>query len=155
MFDIRHRAWPCARPKAFVNLPWLSAGLMLRQTHADACLQGVDRVPGNRVVQNVFDVLSVQKICANNNAKKTRKNTTMSLRGSKKTSKTEPKVVSGRGFSDFGQSLISCNTTRVLLDFHGFGLPWGGQKTIKKRLRKINVEKDGPKHFFFKNTCEN
>ena len=75
----------------------------------------------------------------------------MPLQGSKKTSKTEPKVISGRGFSDFGQSLISCNTIRVLLDFHGFRLPRGGQKTIKKRCRKRNVEKDGPKPIFSKN----
>ena len=74
----------------------------------------------------------------------------MSLRGSKKTSKMEPKVISGRGFFHFGQSLISCNTTRVLLDFHGFRLPRGGQKTIKKRFRKKNVKKAGPKPIFCK-----
>ena len=50
--------------------------------------------------------------------------------------------------SDLGRSLISCNTTVVLLDFHGFRLPRGGQKTIKKRCRKQNVEKDGAKPFF-------
>ena len=32
----------------------------------------------------------------------------------------------------------------VLLDFHSFWAPRGGQKTIKKQLRKLNVEKDGP-----------
>ena len=80
---------------------------------------------------------------------KTSKNAKMSLQGSKKTSKTEPKVVSGHGFFDFGQSLFSCNPTRVLLDFHGFWVPRGGQKTIKKRFRKRNVEKDGPKPIFY------
>ena len=74
----------------------------------------------------------------------------MSLRGSKKTSKMEPKVVLGCGFFDFGQSLISCNTTRVLLDFHGFRLPRGGQKTIKKRFRKKSSKKVGPKSIFYK-----
>ena len=74
----------------------------------------------------------------------------MSLRGYKKASKIEPKVISGRGFFDFGQSLISCNTTRVLLDFHGFRLPRGGQKTIKKRFRKKHVKKAGPKPIFCK-----
>ena len=74
----------------------------------------------------------------------------MSLRGSKKASKIEPKVISGRGFFDFGQSLISCNTTRVLLDFHGFRLPRGGQKTIKKRFRKKSSKKVGPKSIFYK-----
>ena len=72
----------------------------------------------------------------------------MLLRRSKNTSKTEPKVVSGRGLFDFGQSLFSCNTKRVLLDFHGFWVPRGGQKTIKKQCRKRNVEKDGPKTVF-------
>ena len=80
---------------------------------------------------------------------KTPQNAKMSLQGSKKTSKIEPKVISGRGFSDFGQSLISCNTTVVLLDFHGFRVPRGGQKTIKKRCRKRNVEKYGPKKNVF------
>ena len=80
---------------------------------------------------------------------KTPKNANMSLRGSKNTSKTERKVVSGHGFFDFGQSLFSCNATRVLLDFHGFRVPRGGQKTIKKRCRKRNVEKDGPKPIFY------
>ena len=79
----------------------------------------------------------------------------MSLRGSKKTSKMEPKVVSGRGFFDFGQSLISCNTTRVLLDFHGFRLPRGGQKTIKKRSRKKNVKKAGPEPILCENGVQN
>ena len=37
-----------------------------------------------------------------------------------------------------------------MLDFHGFWAPQGDQKTIKKRLRKLNVEKDGPKPIFFK-----
>ena len=74
----------------------------------------------------------------------------MLLQGSKNNSKIEPKVVSGHGFFDFGQSLISCNTTRVLLDFHGFRLPRGGQKTIKKRFRKKNVKKNGPKPIFCK-----
>ena len=72
----------------------------------------------------------------------------MSLQGSKKTSKTEPTVISGRGFSDFGQSLFSCNATMILLDFHGFRLPRGAQKT-KKRCRKRNVEKDSPKPSFY------
>ena len=74
----------------------------------------------------------------------------MSFRGSKKSSKTKPKVVPGRGFFDFGQSLISCNTTRVLLDFHGFRLPRGGQKTIKKRFKKKSSKKGGPKSIFYK-----
>ena len=73
----------------------------------------------------------------------------MSLQGSKKTSKIEPKVISGRGFSDFGQSLISCNTTRVLLDFHGFRIPRGDQKTIKKRFRKITSKKTAQNQFFY------
>ena len=67
----------------------------------------------------------------------------------KRTSTTQPKVVSGRGFSDFGRSLISCNTTMFLFDFHGFWVPRGGQKTIKKLCRKRNVEKDGAKPFFY------
>ena len=78
----------------------------------------------------------------------------MSLQGSKNTSKIEPKVVSGRGFFDFGQSLISCNTTMVLLDFHGFRVPRGGQKTINKRCRKRNVEKDGAKPFFYQKSVK-
>ena len=72
------------------------------------------------------------------------------VRGSKKTSKTESKVVPGSGFFDFGQTLISCNTTKVLLDFHGFRLPRGGQKTLKKRFRKKHVKKTGPKPIFCK-----
>ena len=70
--------------------------------------------------------------------------------GLQKHFKTEPKVVSGHGFFDFGQSLFSCNATRVLLDFHGFWIPRGGQKTIKKRCRKRNVEKRRPETDFFK-----
>ena len=81
---------------------------------------------------------------------KNTKNVKMSFRGSKKASKIEPKVISGRGFFDFGQSLISCNTTRVFIDFHGFRLPRGGQKTIKKRFRKKSSKKVGPKSIFYK-----
>ena len=95
-----------------------------------ACVMASKKGPKNRRLKNT-------------------KNAKMSLRGSKNTSKTEPKVVSGHGFFDFGQSLFSCNTTRVLLDFHGFWVPRGGQKTIKKRCRKRNVEKDGPKPIFY------
>ena len=72
----------------------------------------------------------------------------MSLQGSKKTSKTEPKLVSGHGFFDFGQSLFSCNTTRVLLDFHGFWVPRGGQKTIKSTMQKKSRRKKQPKTVF-------
>ena len=75
----------------------------------------------------------------------------MSFRGSKKTTKTKPKVVPGRGFFDFAQFLISCNTIRVLFDFHGFGLPRGGQKTIKKRSEKRTSKKPGQIRFFAKN----
>ena len=74
----------------------------------------------------------------------------MSLRGSKKISKTKPKVVPGHGFFNFGQSLFSCNPPMVLLDFHGFRLPQGGQKTIKKRFRKSMVKKHCPKPIFSK-----
>ena len=74
----------------------------------------------------------------------------MLLRGSKKTSKMEPKVVSGRGFSDFGQSLISCNTTRVLLDFHGSRVAQGDQKTIKKRFKKKTSKKPAQNRVFYK-----
>ena len=72
----------------------------------------------------------------------------MSLRGPKKTSKMEPKLISGRGFFDFGQSLFSCNTTKVLLDFHGSRVPRGDQKTIKNASTKTKIEKAGPKSSF-------
>ena len=104
----------------------------------------------NPVVRFICILLCIQKKERKTEGLKSPKNEKMSLRGSKKTSKMEPKVVSGRGFFDFGQSLISCNTTRVLLDFHGFRLPRGGQKTIKKRFRKKNVKKAGPKPIFCK-----
>ena len=74
----------------------------------------------------------------------------MSFQGSEKTSKIEPNVVPGRDFFDFGQSLFSFNTPKVLFDFHGFWLPRGGQKTIKKRFRKSNVKKHRPKPIFLK-----
>jgi len=63
---------------------------------------------------------------------KTSKNAKMSLQGSKKTSKMEPKVVSGPRFFDFCQTLISCNPPMVLLDFHGLRVSQGVKKTIKK-----------------------
>ena len=60
----------------------------------------------------------------------------MSFQGSKETSKMEPKVVPRCDFFDFGQSLFSCNTTKVLIDFHGFWLPRDGQTTIKNDSEK-------------------
>jgi len=93
---------------------------------------------------------SIEKKDRKTEGSKTRKNAKMLLRGSKKTSKMEPKVVSGRGFSDFGQSLISCNTTRVLLDFHGSRVPQGDQKTIKKRFKKKTSKKPAQNRVFYK-----
>ena len=102
------------------------------------------------LVRSACILLGIQKKDRKTDGSKTQKNVKMSLPGSKKASKIEPKVISGRGFFDFGQSLISCNTTRVLLDFHGFRLPRGGQKTIKKRFRKKSSKKVGPKSIFYK-----
>ena len=113
-------------------------------------LLGGDTISPNRVAWCVCMLLGIQKKDRKTDGSKTPKNVKMSLRGSKKASKIEPKVISGRGFFDFGQSLISCNTTRVLLDFHGFRLPRGGQKTIKKRFRKKSSKKVGPKSIFYK-----
>ena len=106
------------------------------------------------LVESLRIFLGIQKHDRKTEGSKTPKNAKMSLQGSKKTSKIEPKVISGRGFSDFGQSLISCNTTMVLLDFHGFRVPRGGQKTIKKRCRKRNVEKDGAKPIFLQKSVK-
>ena len=113
-------------------------------------LLGGDTISPNPLACSVCILLGIQKKDRKTDGSKTQKNVKMSLRGSKKASKIEPKVISGRGFFDFGQSLISCNTTRVLLDFHGFRLPRGGQKTIKKRFRKKSSKKVGPKSIFYK-----
>ena len=66
--------------------------------------------------------------------------------------KMEPKVVPGHDFFDFGHSLFSCNTTRVLLDVRCFWLPQDGQKTRKTRFRKSNIKKHCPKRIFQKKT---
>ena len=44
---------------------------------------------------------------------------------------------------------------KVLFDFHGFRVPRGDQKTIKKRFRKKNVEKAGPKPIFLQTNAKN
>ena len=61
-----------------------------------------------------------------------------------------PPIFSQKFFQDllffrFGKSLFSYNATKVLLDFHGFWVPRGVQKKIKKRFRKINIEQKQPK----------
>ena len=108
-------------------------------------LLGGDTISPNQLVRFICILLCIEKKDRKTEGSKTRKNAKMLLRGSKKTSKMEPKVVSGRVFSDFGQSLISCNTTRVLLDCHGSRVPQADQKTIKKRFNKKNVENTDPK----------
>ena len=47
---IRHRAWPHARPQAFLISPGLVPRLMLRlmlKTHADAVFEGGDTISPN------------------------------------------------------------------------------------------------------------
>ena len=78
---------------------------------------------------------------------KTQKKSKMLLRGSKNTSKMEPKVVSGHGFF-YLCYLISCNTTRVFFDFHGFWVPRGCQKNNKNTLQKTERRKRRPNTIF-------
>ena len=129
------------------KVPWLNAWLNAMLTHV---FWGVTGSTNNPLAWHLCILFGIKKKDRKTEGSKTLKNAKMSLQGSKNTSKTEPKVVSGHGFFDFDQALISGNTTVVLLDFHGFRVPRGGQKTIKKRCRKRNVEKDGAKPFFYK-----
>ena len=110
--------------------------------------KGVTGSTNNPPPWSVCTHLCINKNDPKTNRKKTHQNVKMSFQGSKKTSKMEPKVVPGRDFSDFCQSLFSCNTTRFLFDFHGFWLPRGGRKTKKKQLKKSNEEKKPPKRIF-------
>ena len=66
----------------------------------------------------------------------------------------EPKVDSGPRFLDFWETLISCDSTMVLHDFHGLGLPQGVQKSIKTWSEKT-LPKQIEKNTFFTKIVEN
>ena len=65
-------------------------------------------------------------------------------------SELERKCLSQAVFFDFGETLISCNTTMVLLCFTGLDVPWGCLKSMKKALRK----KTPSKNTFWEKKCK-
>ena len=96
-----------------------------------------------------------QKSIEKHKAKTQEKSEKIPPQGIKMRAKMILKVDSGRCIFDFCSTLFSCKPTKVLLDFHGFGVPRDSQKTIKKRVRNMNVEKRHPKTDFFTKKIEN
>ena len=76
------------------------------------------------------------------------KNAKLSFQGFKKTSKMEPKVVPGRDFFDFGQSLFLCNTTWFCSIFMVSGCPGAAKKQKKNDSEKVPSKSTAQNRFF-------